>query len=127
MDFRRSLRTARTADHGASITTVTGALLVVSATEVAVMVTVTAEDAAAGAVYVTELTVWPESAPAPDSAQETPAAFLSLVIVAVNLMLLVPSTVVDDAAALTLIGLECPPQLTRNNIPSSASTKNHPR
>lgn len=64
---------------------VTEELLLGSETEVAVTVTLEAEATAEGAVYVTDVVVWPLSAPAPVSVHVTPFASVSLLTVAVML------------------------------------------
>ena len=92
---------------------VIGELLVVSATDVAVTVTVCTDAVAAGAVYTAELIVVFDSAPPPLTDHATPAAFLSCATDAVRFTEFVPSTVLEDAVADTPIGAEDPPQPER--------------
>jgi hypothetical protein len=89
---------------------VTVPVLVVSATEVAVTVTVSAELEAAGAVYVAALAVWFDSVPPPLTLHVTPPGVLSFVTVADSVTASVASTVAADAVTATLTGLELPPQ-----------------
>jgi hypothetical protein len=100
-------------EGAAGTVTVTGELLVASATDFAVTVTVWDDAVAAGAVYVTELVVMFDSVPPPLTDHATPATFLSCATVAVRLTEFVPSTVLEDAVADTLIGAEDPPQPER--------------
>jgi hypothetical protein len=90
------------------------AVLVVSATEVAVTVAVCAELVAAGAVKVAPVVDVLESVPPPLTVQVTPALFRSLVTVADSVVESVPSTVVADAVTATLT-FACPPQPIRLN------------
>jgi hypothetical protein len=91
--------------------------LEVSATEVAVTVTVCGELVAAGAVKVAEVVVVLERAPPPLTVHVTPSGvlpvFLSLVTVAVSVTVSVASTVVAEATTATLGGLELPPHPNR--------------
>jgi hypothetical protein len=88
-------------------------VLVVSATEVAVMVIVCAEVVAVGAVKVAEVVVSLESVPAL-TLQVTPALFLSLATVAMSVIAFVPST--EDAEAfIVTTGEELPPHPARND------------
>jgi hypothetical protein len=87
--------------------------LLVSATEVAVTVTVSAELEAAGAVKVAPVVDWFDSVPPPLTAQVTPPGDLSFATVAVSVTASVASTVVDEAVTATLTGLELPPQPER--------------
>ena len=80
--------------------------LLESATEVAVMVTVTGDVEAGGAVKVAEEVVVFESAPPPLTLQVTPSEFLSLVMLAVKVMESAPSTEATDAVTVTLTGAE---------------------
>ena len=91
---------------------VTVPVLLVLATEVAVIVTVCAEPVAAGAVKVAEVVVLFDRVPAV-VLQLTPWLFTSLATVAVRVMESAPSTVVDEALTLTLDGPELPPQAVR--------------
>jgi hypothetical protein len=81
----------------------------VSATDVAVMVALCAELVAAGAVYVAPVVEVLESVPGPTRFQETPAEFLSLSTEAERVIASPPSTVVEEAVAVTPIGFEPPP------------------
>jgi hypothetical protein len=92
---------------------VTAPDLEVSATEVAVTVTVSAELEAAGAVYVAPVVVSFDSAPPPLTLHVTPPGVLSFVTVAVIVTASVASTVVAEAATATLTGAELPPQPER--------------
>jgi hypothetical protein len=86
------------------------AVFVMSATEVAVTVTVSAVLEAAGAVYVAALVVEPDRAPPPLTFQLTPALFLSCATVAERLTVFVASTVLVEGDTVTLgLALE-PPQ-----------------
>jgi len=85
----------------------------VSATDVAVTVTVRAELEAAGAVYVAPVVVWFDSAPPPLTLHVTPALFLSFVTTAVSVTASVASTVAAEAVTATLGGVELPPQPER--------------
>lgn len=112
-------------DGAAGTVRVTEELLVESATEVAVTVMVWDEAVAAGAVYVVEVVVDPPSVPPPLTVHVTPAEFLSLVTLAVTVTESVPSTVLDDAEAETLIGFELlEPELPQLDSPIAA-TKTH--
>jgi hypothetical protein len=100
---------------------VTLPVLLVSATEVAVIVTDCAELVAAGAVKVApevEVLV-KEVEDAPLTLQVTPSevlpVVLSLVTVALSVNVSVPSTADADAVTETLTGLELPPQPARSN------------
>jgi hypothetical protein len=65
------------------------AVLVVSATDVAVTTTFVTEVTEAEALYVTPVVVWPDSVPGPlVIAQVTPALFLSLLTDAVSVTVL---------------------------------------
>jgi hypothetical protein len=88
--------------------------LLVSATEVAVTVTVWLDEVAAGSFNVAEVTVWPERVPAV-ALHVTPPLFLSLVTVAVRVIELPPSAVVAEAVIETLTGAELPPQLANQH------------
>jgi len=95
-------------------------VLVVSAIEVAVTVTVNAELEAGGAMYVAELLVDPDRAPPPLTVQVTPALFLSFATVAVRLTELVASTVLVAGLTVTLgLALE-PPQPDMERIAAKA-------
>lgn len=83
--------------------------LLVSATEVAVIVTVCEELVAAGAVNVAEVVVSLDKVPAL-ALQVTPAEFLSWLTVAVRVVVSVPSTVLAAAVTATLGELEPPVQ-----------------
>ena len=87
----------------AGIVTVTELDWVLSATEVAVRVTVCAEAVAAGAVNVGAEAVKLESEPSEGAVQVTPALLLSLATVAVTVTASFPSTVVAGALTETLI------------------------
>jgi hypothetical protein len=100
---------------------VTVPVFVASATEVAVTVIDCAELVAAGAVYVAELVVSLDSDPPPLTLQVTPALFLSLAIVAVSVVVSVPSTVVAAAVTVTLRGFEYPPQPVSAALTSMAN------
>jgi hypothetical protein len=76
---------------------------------VAVTVTVNAELEAAGAVYVADVDVWPDSVPPPLTLHVTPSPFLSFVTIAVSVTLSVASTIVAEAVTATLGELEPPP------------------
>jgi hypothetical protein len=100
---------------------VTLPVLLVSATEVAVIVTDCAELVAAGAVKVApevEVLV-KEVEGAPLTLQVTPSGVLpvvlSLVTVALSVNVSVPSTVDTDAVTVTPTGLELPPQPARSD------------
>ena len=94
-------------------------VLVVSATEVAVTVTVTAEFDAAGAVQVAPVVDVFDSVPPPVTVHETPSeGVLSFMTLAVTVTESVASTVADDDVTVTLTGLELLPQPER---PSNAS------
>jgi hypothetical protein len=92
---------------------VTVPVLVVSATEVAVTVTVSAELEAAGAVYVAPVVVSFDSAPPPLTLHVTPPGVPSFVTVAVVVTASVASTVVAEAVTATLTEPELPPQPER--------------
>jgi hypothetical protein len=95
---------------------VTVAVSEVLATEVAVTVTVVAELAAAGAVYVAEVVVVFERVPPPLTDHVTPAAFLSFVTVAVNVAVSVGSTVEAEDVTATLTGFELPPHPAKKPV-----------
>jgi hypothetical protein len=98
----------------AATVSVTLPVFVVSATEVAVTVTVCAEAVAAGAVYVAEVFVVFDRVPPPLTLHETPSGvplvLLSLLTVAVSVTVSVPSTVVTEAVTATEGDFELPPQ-----------------
>jgi hypothetical protein len=85
----------------------------VSATEVAVTVTVSAELEAAGAVYVTPVVDWFDSVPPPLTVHVTPPGDLSFETVAVSVTASVASTVAAEAVTATLTGWELPPHPER--------------
>jgi hypothetical protein len=89
-------------------------VFVVSATEVAVTVTVCADAVAAGAVYVAEVVVVFDRVPPPLTLHDTPSGvplvLLSLLTVAVSVTVSVPSTVVTEAVTATEGDFELPPQ-----------------
>jgi hypothetical protein len=89
------------------------AVFVVSAIDVAVTVTVTAELEALGAVYLAAVVVVLESVPPPLTVQLTPALFLSFATVAVKFAVSVASTVVGVAETLTEGFALLPPQPIR--------------
>jgi hypothetical protein len=80
---------------------VTVAVLEVSDTEVAVTVTVCADEVAAGAVKVAAVVEVFDRVPPPLTLHVTPALFESLVTVADSVIASVPSTVAADAAMVT--------------------------
>jgi hypothetical protein len=90
-------------------------VLVVSATEVAVIVIVCKELVASGAVNVAEVVVVFDRLPAL-VLQVTPAEFRSLVTAAVRVVVSVPSTLVAVAVAVTGPTDEEPPQPVVDNI-----------
>lgn len=96
-------------DGAAGIVMVVVPVLVVSAIDVAVMVTVCDELVAAGAVKVAELVVVLESVPLL-VLQVTPALFLSWATVAVSVAVSPPSTVAAEGVTVMLMGFEMPPQ-----------------
>jgi hypothetical protein len=85
-------------------------VLLVSATEVAVIVADCDELVAAGAVYVAPVVDVFDSVPPPLTLQVTPPEFLSFVTVALTVVVSVPSTVLADAVTAMLKGWEEPPQ-----------------
>jgi len=98
----------------AGIVNVKVAVLVVSATDVAVMVTVCDELVAAGAVKVTPVALWLESVP-PVVLQLTPSLFLSFVTEAVMVSVSAASTVVTDAVMETpTVGLPPQPEMVKD-------------
>jgi hypothetical protein len=89
---------------------VTDAVLLVSATEVAVTVTLSEDAEAAGAVNVAPVVVVFDSVPPPLMVHVTPSAPLSFTTVAVIVAVSVGSTVDADDVTVMLTGLELPPQ-----------------
>jgi hypothetical protein len=95
---------------------VTDAVLVLSATEVAVTVTLSEDAEAAGAVNVAPVVVVFDRAPPPLMVHVTPSLPLSFVTVAVRVAVSVASTVDADDVTATLTGLELPPQPARKPV-----------
>lgn len=105
----------------AGIVNVRVADLLVSATDVAVTVTVCAELVAEGAVKVAPVALWFDSVP-PVTLQVTPSLFLSFVTEAVMVSVSAASTVVADAVIETLTAA-LPPQPEMLNDAKNVITK----
>jgi hypothetical protein len=102
--------------------------LVASAAEVAVTVTDSELAVAAGAVKVADVVVVFNMVPPPLTLQVTPAAFLSLDTVAVNVTVSVPSTVLAEAATVTPTAGALPPQPMKGAVRTEVNmprTTNH--
>ena len=99
----------------AGIVSVKLPVLVLSATEVAEMITVCADVVAAGAIKVTEVVVIFDRVPPPLTLHVTPLVPLSLVTVAVSVIAFAPSTEVTEALTETTAEGLPPPHPRRND------------
>jgi hypothetical protein len=105
---------------------VTVPVLVLSATEVAVIVIDCGELVAAGAVNVADVVVVFDRVPA-EAVQATPAVLRSFVTVAVRVVVSVPSTVVAAAVTVTGPSEAEPPQPESHNTNETERIPAHSR